>query len=309
MIYRKAFFVSILITSCSVPKQQDLGAGHKAELNQAETPNENERLLSVIMGLEPAKLYTAVSQDEILASAMENREPRYLAVIQEAYGIRVREFVGGLSIGESREERIGHGINLINLMSAACSASWSGAIDGGWYGSIDATDSAAMDAAESAAWNTANSAARNAANSPVWNAANSAAESASIWMAAIDAAWEAARSAEKQVLAKTKNLSHQEIGRLAYRTAEVTALLYFLKSPLDDPSYGIQEFFSRIYQASNGVLKRDGLPADLSIWESQEAWDAFYTEHFGKLTPDALAFLTPYLCEINKTWLSLNPQS
>jgi hypothetical protein len=59
----------------------------------------------------------------------------------------------------------------------------------------------------------------------------------------------------------------------------------------DESSNENQSFFFHAYHASDEVLTKDGLPKDLLIWESQEAWDAFYISHFANLTPDALAFL------------------
>jgi hypothetical protein len=271
VIYKKAFLVSILATSCAVLNKEDLGSGHQGELNQ----NPAERLLSMIDGLEPYRLYTAVSLEEIKASVKEDREPAYLATIQKAYDIRVKEFAGGLPFGESREERIRHVINLICLM------------DGGWYVAGDDAWNAAIDAIESAT--------------------NSLAKDANM-SATMSATTLATKAAVEEVLVSTRNFSHQEIERLFNRMVEVTALLYVLKFALDDPSNGFEGNYSKVYQRIDQVLKKCGLP-DPSIWASQEAWDVFYAQHFPNLTPETRAFLTPYLHQIEKTKLSRNPQA
>ncbi len=279
--------------------------GKDPQVQNALKIREAQELLSRISRLEPAELYTAVSINEIEAAAKEGREPGYLPMIHKAYGIRLREFLGGIPVGESREERIRHGINLISLMSAALEAAW--------YADKSAARHAVRYAARYVAWKAARRAslatARNIALSAAGDASGSAAREAALSVAG-DATFDVTRDAIKTFLATTKNLSHPEKGRLTYRATEVSALLYVLKFALDDPSYGMEGVFSRFYRASDEVLKRDGLPEDLSIWKSQEAWDAFYTKHFGKLTKDPLAFLTPYLDEINKTRLAiLNLQS
>jgi hypothetical protein len=76
---------------------------------------------------------------------------------------------------------------------------------------------------------------------------------------------------------------------------------------LDDPGFGSKGFFSLIYHARDGVLTKNGLPKDVSIWESQEAWDAFYGKYFGKLKSDSLGFLIPFLDEIKKVRLNTQP--
>ncbi len=230
-------------------------------------------LLSGISRLEPAQLYTAVSLDEINAAAKKDREPGYLPMIHKAYGIRLREFLGGIEVGESRENRIRHGINLMHSMETASST----VIFSAW----------------SAAWSAAGSDAGSVTGDTL-----------------ISEAYSVALDAAREVLATSQNLSHQEKGRLAYRVAEVTALLYLLKFALDDPSNGFEGIFSKVYRARDGVLKIEDLPKDLSIsiWESQKAWDVFYAQHFANPMQDPLAFLTPYLDEINKIRLSLNPR-
>jgi hypothetical protein len=255
-------------------------------VQKALKTKEVEGLLYQVGILKPTKLYQVVPIEEIKASAIEDREPTYLATVHKAYGIRIREFVEGLPVGENRGIR--HGLNLIYFMSIACSTNWSVAWSASWYAANSSVRAAASSAVKASA-----SASTMAIDSNRSNVQTS------------DIAW----SAAKKVLATNQNLSPLEIGRLSYRVAEVTALLYFLKFALDDPDFEIQGIFSRIYQAMDKFLKSNGLPEDLSIWESKEAWNAFYAQHFGELTPDALAFLTPYLDEIKKTRLALNQQS
>jgi hypothetical protein len=276
---------------------------------------EVQGLLYRISTLEPAKLYTAVSLDEIMAAVSEGREPWHLAVIHEAYGIRLREFLGGITVGESREERIRHGIKLILLMNATGSTAGSAALDAASDAAGDAASdavcssgSAPRDASGNIPGETTLDAAREAAASAPLDAACDAAGSAALEAAetsldaASDALCEAAWFAAREVLRTSQNLSPQEKGRLAYRVAEVSALLSILKCALDDSSKEFGEFFSKVYQASDEFLTN--VPEDLSIWQSQKAWDAFYAKHFGKLKPDALAFLTPFLREIKKMRLS-----
>jgi hypothetical protein len=70
---------------------------------------------------------------------------------------------------------------------------------------------------------------------------------------------------------------------------------------LDNPAVKRKGLFSQVYKASDKVMEKHGISRELSIiWESQVAWDAFLTKKFGKLTPEALAFLTPFLDEIKK---------
>ncbi len=312
-----------------------------------------EDLLHSIDELEPTNLWQAVSPNEILTSSLEDREPRYLALIHKAYGMRLRDFVGRLSIEDSREARIRHGINLIYLMStvnsAAHSAAWGSANSAAGYSADNRTWVAALKAVGygaakyapgsgamcikmPATWYTAMAAARHTSDYSSWHKATFFAREASAnnrnasekislsdaWHAAHraagnpgwDDAWDAARFVANEIISITENLSTQAIGRLTYRVAEVTVLLYCLKFALDDPAKEFKGIFSKTYQASDEVLKRDGLPEDLSIWESQEGWDAFYAEHFSDLSQNTLAFLTPYLEEINKTRLAiLNHQS
>jgi hypothetical protein len=193
-------------------------------------------------------------------------------------------------------------MNLINLMHATNNAAWFAAGSGTWF--------AASQSARNAPWTAASQSALQAGNHAFWTAASHSARNAA-WTTAWTAVWtpagHAASAAAKEVLGTTQGLSPQEIGRLAYRAAEVTALLYVLKFALNGPSNESQGLFSTIYQASNKILTGDDLPQDPPIWASQEAWDAFFAQYFSNLTAESLAFLTPYLDEIKK--LSPNPQA
>jgi hypothetical protein len=284
--------------------------GKEPQVQHVLKKGELRRLLSRVRRLEPDQLYKAVLIKEIRAAAKGNQEPGYLATIQEAYGLRVGAFVGGLTIGESRDARIRHGVKIMCLMHTIWDTAWGASSEVAWddassdpagAAAREISLNAARDASMGAALNAAKNASRNAVRSATgtWSS-NSYAASHAVGQAIRDTS----RSAVKNVLAMTRSLSPQEEARLGYRTAELTALLYVLKFALDDPSKGFQGIFSRIYQASDDIC----LPQDLSIWESKEAWDAFYAQHFGHLTPDALAFLTPFLGEIEKTRLTLNPQ-
>jgi hypothetical protein len=302
------------------------------QVRKALKDSEVNGLLSKISTLEPSKLYTAVSLDEIKAASMENRDPEYLAVIHKAYGIRVREFVRKLSVGESREARIRHGLNMFCLMYSSGYAVRSIVFDAArqaarsvigyapWYAAVDATGDHAWDAFRSIGREQASRAASQAAlfsaREDAWYAARDAASYAAgdtaknaASYAAGDTAKNAASYAAMEVLSTTQNFSHQERGRISYIAVEITALLHYLKFTLDDPSPQYQGIFQHSYHTNELALIAQGVPKNLLIWESKEAWDAFYAKHFGELKPDALAFLTPFLDEINKTWLSLNPQS
>jgi hypothetical protein len=284
--------------------------GKDPQVQNALQTRDPKWLLHQVGRLEPTQLYTTVSLEEIKASAQENREPGYLPMIHQAYGIQLREFLRGKAVGESRDERMRHGLNLIILFEANHSIARCSARDAAWYAARDAGTAAAFSAAWNALFGTTS-----AARDDLWGATSDVG-----WKAAVSAANEissedaryggekAARSAAMDILSSTPNLSHIERGKLAYRVSEVTTLLYLLKFALDDSCFKIQGLFSRIYPASDEILKRDGLP-DISIWESQEAWEAFSSTCFGNLTQESLAFLTPFLNEINKIRLSLNPQS
>jgi hypothetical protein len=290
---KKKIPVKVFLAACLWLSPVPLALG----ANPGDQDGSARGLLDKIKELEPAKLYTVVPVEEIMASARENREPGYLGIIQEAYGLRLGEFVGRLPVGERREDRIRHGINMICLMHAAWSTAWSAVIEPRW--------SVFKSAAKSAAWYEALYPTLYAASDAVWPAAKSSAWDTA-WVAAVDGAQSAAWDSEKEVLAITKNLTDLERGRLSYRVSEVSTLLFYLRFALDEPHF--EGIFSKAYKASDEVLKRDGFPKNRSIWDSQKAWEAFCTQHFGKLTADSLAFLTPFLDEIEKTRLSLNPE-
>jgi hypothetical protein len=240
-------------------------------------------LLDRIGMLEPAQLYTAVSIEEIKASARENREPNYLETIHKAYGIQLRKFLGGRAVGESREDRIRHGFNLICLLigiNSTCLTSGNHL-----YTSWLKAQEAALKAFYPTLSHTVIVAVQSASSSfPCWD-------------------WDARQHAIMDVFNISPGISNQKKRSLVGRIIELTALLSILKFSLS------QGFFSHIYEVSNQFLVAD-LPGDLSIWESQEAWEAFYAKYFGSLTPESLAFLTPFLDEIDKTRLAiLNSQS
>jgi hypothetical protein len=206
VIYRKVFLASMVVTSFLFGYGIALSPNNQVEVNQEELSP--ERLLSMIAVLEPSKLYTVVSQDEIIAAAKEDREPKYLGLIHKAYGIQVKEFVRGLSVGESREQKMRHGINMINLMSAV--------LDTAWY--------AILNTESDVAWHSDLYAAKGAA----WSSAVSDPGARFVsWHALLNTATAIARGAEKEFLSTIKDLSNQEISRLAYRVAEITVLLFF----------------------------------------------------------------------------------
>ena len=237
--------------------------------------------------------------------------PKYLNIISEFVSRKVSKFSSNkIDKIDSKVDLTRHAYIILFTMraynsaarSAARSAAWSAA----WY--IDksvariAGWSAARSAARLAAWSGGRAMADNLATFPGWPNARSAAISV-----ARSAASSAAKSAGSRLSSDLKRFpswslpklpfkilemevkSAEKISIAAYRAAEKSSLLYFLKN--------FDDIVGRSYNSA--TTKRMENPSE-NIFESLHSWVEFKCRYFRDLENSSRHFVAPWLIELDR---------
>ncbi|MCB9229690.1 MAG: hypothetical protein H6618_08775 [Deltaproteobacteria bacterium] len=173
---------------------------------------------------------------------------------------------------------------------------------------VDAALNIAIDAASNTPRFAARSAAGNAASSAAWytavaatqvvrvatqSAAKSAAKSASAFGARYAAKY-AIHAKIASRLAEKKLTEDANIGKSAYQLAEEETLAWFTeKNNFDEMCHAIFDAVLDKRPANSSVNSA------LNIFRSHEAWTDFKEKHFGKLSPEAQSYLTPWLLQLD----------
>ena len=150
---------------------------------------------------------------------------------------------------------------------------------------------AASDAARNAALNAALNAASKAASDAGWNAAWTTGWNAA-WTAASDAARDAANEAITQVFAQSTADTPPSvglIGKTAYRSAELTALLSVLKQV----EAGVQRVFT---QTERFISEKTPSP----VFANPADWKAYQNHHFGSTDENIVHYWQPWLMKIDQ---------
>ena len=149
----------------------------------------------------------------------------------------------------------------------------------------------ALNAAGNVAWNAAWNAALNAAMIAAWDAATNAA-----WDAATNAAWDAARNAANEAITQLVAQSPADappsaelIGKTAYRSAELNALLSVLKE--------VEAALQRVFMNAERSFPEAALSP---MFVNSAAWKDFKNRYFSSMDENVVQYWQPWLIKIDQ---------
>ena len=241
-------------------------------------------------------------KNQALQAAKDETEPPYLKILSRLLSFRLASIVeltppppSTANIHSRKVKAVQRFLSMHGYLwvaglaaeSAALSAAGSAAGDAAWTAALNAAGNAALNTAWDAAGNAVLSAARdaalNAARSAAWNAARNAAR---------NAAGDAANEAITQLFAQSPAdapPSAELIGKTAYRSAELTALLSVMQQ--------VEAVVQQVFTITENLFPEGIL---LPMFANPAAYKAFKDQHFSSTNENIGHYWKPWLLKIDQ---------
>ena len=231
---------------------------------------------------------------QALQAAKDDKEPPYLRILWRLLSFKLANIVELTSPPPSTA----------NLQSRRVKAAQTFlSMDGYLWAARNAALSAAWNAAGDAAWNAAWNATRNAALYAAWDAGRYAALHAAsnaariaAWNVTLDAATNAAKNAAIEAITQLFVQSPADvppsaelIGKTAYRSAELTALLSVLKQ--------VQAVVRQVFAETERFFSE---ATPFPAFANTAAWKDFKNQHFSTTNKNIVHYWQPWLMKIDQ---------
>ena len=239
---------------------------------------------------------------QALQAAKDGTEPPYLKILSRLLSFRLASIVeltppppSTANIHSRKVKAVQRFLSMDGYLWVAWNAAWdavlnaagdaagSAAGDAAWTAALNAALNTAWDAAGNAALSAARDAALNAARSAAWNAARNAAR---------NAAGDAANEAITQLFAQSPAdapPSAELIGKTAYRSAELTALLSVMQQ--------VEAVVQQVFTLTENLFPEGIL---LPMFANPAAYKAFKDQHFSSTNENIGHYWKPWLLKIDQ---------
>ena len=241
-------------------------------------------------------------KNQALQAAKDDKEPPYLRILSRLLSFKLANIVELTtpppSTANLHSRKVKAAQTLLSMYgylwaarnaagNAAGNAARNVAGDAALYAAGNAAGNAALIVALSAAWDVAGDAASIVALSAAWDAARDAA-----WNAARSAAGDAANEAITQLFVQSPAdapPSAELIGKTAYRSAELTALLSVLRH--------VEAVVQRVFAETERFFSEE---TPFPMFANTAAWKDFKIQHFSTTDENIVHYWQPWLMKIDQ---------